>query len=167
DDAHAVGPRRGQARRPGPHRRPVLPPRLQHRVARRGPHRGGGDLAHDDLRDRRRVPPRAGHEAAQQAGARHQDRRAGADLVGAARARDDEGARRRDRALAGPRGHPDVPRQGRGRLARGGHGGGHGHRGRARRAAPDARALRRPRGRAVGDGGAGPRAALHRRAPPL
>ena len=83
---HPVGPRRGQARRARPHLRPVLPARLQHPVARRGPHRGGGDLAHDDLRDRRRLPPRAGDEAAQQARARHQDRRAGADDLGAARA---------------------------------------------------------------------------------
>ena len=32
DQPHPVGPRRGQARRPGPDRGPVQPPRLQHRV---------------------------------------------------------------------------------------------------------------------------------------
>ena len=74
--AHAVGPRREQARRPGPDRGPVQPPRLQHRVARGRPDRARRSLADDDRGQRRGLAARAGHQAAQQAGRGDQDRRA-------------------------------------------------------------------------------------------
>ena len=47
-DAHAVGARRGQARRARPRLGAVLPARVQHRLARGGPHRAAGHLADDD-----------------------------------------------------------------------------------------------------------------------
>ena len=65
-----------------------------------GPDRARRRLAHDDRGRGRRLPARAGHQAAQQARQRHQDRRAGADVVGAARAAAGQGAGRRDGAHA-------------------------------------------------------------------
>ena len=52
------------------------PARLQHRLAGGGPDRARRRLAHDDRRQRRGAAARAGHQAAQQAGQRAQDRRA-------------------------------------------------------------------------------------------
>ena len=62
--------RREQARRPGPDRRAVLPPRLQHRLARGRPDRAPRGLPDDDRRRRRGAAARAGDQAAQQAGQR-------------------------------------------------------------------------------------------------
>ena len=55
EQAHPVGARRGQARRPGPRRRAVLAPRLQHQLARRRSDRAPGDLADHRRRRRRRA----------------------------------------------------------------------------------------------------------------
>ena len=83
---HPVRPRREQARRPGPDRGAVQPPRLQHRVPRGRPDRARRGLADDDRRQRRGLPARAGHQAAQQAGRGDQDRRARPGRVGPPRA---------------------------------------------------------------------------------
>ena len=72
----------------------VLPARLQHRLAGGRADRAPRGLPDDDRRRRRGLPARAGHQAAQQAGQRAQDRRAGAGAVGAARAAAGQGARR-------------------------------------------------------------------------
>ena len=72
--AHPLGPGREQAGRPGPHRRPVLQARLQHRVPRGRADRARGDLPDDDRGELRGAPARAGHQAAQQAHQCHQDR---------------------------------------------------------------------------------------------
>ena len=76
---HPLGARREQARRARPRVGAVLAARLQHRVAGRRAHRARRRLPHDDRRRRRGLPPRAGHQAAQQAHPRPQDRGAGAD----------------------------------------------------------------------------------------
>ncbi len=83
-----------------------------------GGNRGARHLPHDDRRDRRRVPARAGHQAAQQAGQRHQDRRAGGRGVGGARAPAHQGPCGRQRPHPGHRDGEPVPRQGDRRLAR-------------------------------------------------
>ena len=55
DEFHLRGVRRRQARRAEPRGLALPPPRVQHRVAHRRPHRHAGRLAHDD---RRRHRPR-------------------------------------------------------------------------------------------------------------
>ena len=83
---HPVRPGREQARRAGPDRRPVQPPRLQHRLPRGRPDRAPRGLADDDRGQRRGLAARAGHQAAQQAGRGDQDRRARPGGLGQPRA---------------------------------------------------------------------------------
>src|SRR6478672_6941210 len=118
EQAHPVRPRRGQARRPGPHRRPVLAARLQHRLPGGRPDRALRHLADDGRRRRRGVPARAGDQAAQQAGRGPQGRRARPERVGAASGRPHQGAGRPDHAVEHPRDRGAVPRQGDRRRAR-------------------------------------------------
>ena len=73
---HALRPGGEQARRAGPGLGPVLPARLQHRLARGRADRAPRRLPHDDRGRGRGLAARAGHQAAQQAGQRAQDRRA-------------------------------------------------------------------------------------------
>ena len=91
--SRALPPRRGQARSAHPRRGPVRPPRLQHRVARRRRTRDRRALAHHRRRGCRGPAARAGHQAAEQARQRHQDRRARPVAGGAARAPAHQGAR--------------------------------------------------------------------------
>ena len=78
DQAHALRAGGEQARRPGPGLGAVLPARLQHRLARGRRDRAPGGLPDHDRGQRRGLPAGAGHQAAQQAGQRAEDRRAGA-----------------------------------------------------------------------------------------
>ena len=123
--AHPVRAGGEQARRARPDRRPVLPPGVQHRLARGRADRAPGDLPDDDRRQLRGSPAGAGDQAAQQADQRPQDRRAGAGRVGAARTAAGQGARgpREQVARAGDR--DAVPCQGGGRGAGRGHRRGH------------------------------------------
>ena len=86
-------PRGEQARCARAHRRPVQPPRLQHRLPRRRPDRAPRDLPDDDRGQRRGVAARAGHQAAEQAGRGDQDRRARGPRRHRARAAARQGAR--------------------------------------------------------------------------
>ncbi|CAA9435613.1 MAG: Acetolactate synthase small subunit, partial [uncultured Pseudonocardia sp.] len=160
---HPVRPRRGQARRARPRLGPVLPARVQHLLARRRTDRAPGRLADDHRRRRRGPAARAGHQAAQQAGARHQDRGAGARGVRAARAPAGEGARRRGRAQPGAGDREPVPGQRRGRHPRGPDDRGHGHGREDHRAAQEPGALRHPGDGAVRHHRRRPWAALHHR----
>src|SRR5699024_73368 len=75
DDYHATphpfgtGPRRSG--RPHPCRRPLRPPRIQHRIADRWSIRSRRPVSHDRCGRSRRRRPRAGHQTAQQNGQRH------------------------------------------------------------------------------------------------
>ena len=75
-DAHPVGPGREQARRAGPRRRPVLPPRLQHRLARGRPDRAPRDLADHVVVNVEELPLEQVTKQLNKLDQRHQDRRA-------------------------------------------------------------------------------------------
>ena len=94
ESPHAVRARRGPAGRARPDRLAVQPTELQHPLAGGGTDRGRGRLAHDDRRRRRGLAARAGHQAAQQAHQRHQDRGARPLGLRAARAAAGQGALR-------------------------------------------------------------------------
>ena len=99
---HPVGPRREQARRAGPRRRPVRPARLQHLLARRRADRRRALQPHHDRRRRRVGAARADRQAAVQAHQRGEDHRARpADSV------------ERELLLATVEAAPDDPRPGR------------------------------------------------------
>src|SRR3954451_21548458 len=106
---HSVRPRRGPAGCPRPHRLVVQPAKLQHRVARGGADRARGRVTDDDRGQRGGQPAGAGHQAAQQARERAQDRRARPGLVGPAGAAAGQGARRTGGPLAGAGDRRAVP----------------------------------------------------------
>src|SRR6478735_6880341 len=166
EQAHVVGPGGEQARRAGPDRRPLQPARLQHRLPRGGPHRARRGLPDDHRGQRRGVPARAGHQAAQQAGRGDQDRRARRLLIGRPGAAAGQGQGRRRVAWAGPRRGGALQGPGGRRRDRRGDDRGHRQRRQARVVPQGGRALRHPRARPVRDGRHRPRLPVDQRANP-
>ncbi|CAA9332919.1 MAG: Acetolactate synthase small subunit, partial [uncultured Frankineae bacterium] len=154
---HAVGPRRGQAGCARPRRVAVQPARLQHRVPGRRADRALHGQPHDHRRLGRGLAPRAGHQAAEQAGQRAEDRGARSRVERAARAAAGEGQGRPHEPQPRPRDRAAVPRQGRRRRRGRRHHRGHRHDRQARRPDQGARAVRHPRARPVRHGRRRPR----------
>ncbi len=157
---------REQARCARAHRRPVQPPRLQHRLPRGGSDRAPRGVPDDHRGQRRGLPARAGHQAAQQARRGDQDRRARRRRLGVPRAAAGQGQGRRHDPRPGPRGRPALQGQGGRRGHRRDHRAGGRQRGQARRLPAHRGALRGPRARAVRRGGDRPGEPLDQRAQP-